>query len=525
MPSARTLSLLLVGCASFGVYANTCLNGFAMDDRYAVVESERLKSASPKAFFTSAWGAEARRAQDRRVGAAYYRPLTELSLWLDYRLFGLWAAGYHLTNALLHAAVSALVYLLLWLLWRQRDPSSAEKAGEQAAGTTPQASALVPLFGGLLFAVHSVHTEVVNLISYRAELIAALAFIAALVLQLRWPGPQRWVAVLLPLLYAAGLLAKESAVTLPAWVALAAFLTGPPQHRRGLVWRVSALAAGLLCYLFLRNAVLGGGPPAADFFAGLPAALRVLSVLKIFAHYLQLLLLPWPLAPFYDWTILPPADSLGDGLAWLGAAELVGLILGAWLLRSRHPRLSFGIAAFLLGLLPVAHLLPLCVGAGERFLYIPSIGATVAACWAFERLHGRAPRATLAAACGLLLTLGGWSVVRNTHWRDDLRLQGRVVYDYPHGFSGHYNLGKLLLEAGKPHAAIASFRKADRCFPELSSTASWWAAAHLAAGEHHRAIEVLDRAIARHGQLPALSALRARIRAQMLKPASVAPTR
>src|SRR5690606_5649501 len=64
-----------------------------------------------------------------------YYPLTFTTFWIEHHLFGDSAAGYHLTNVILHAANAVL---LLWLLKR--------------LGLSPFSA----LLAALLFAVHPV---------------------------------------------------------------------------------------------------------------------------------------------------------------------------------------------------------------------------------------------------------------------------------------------------------------------------------------------------------------------------------
>ncbi|MBW2733596.1 MAG: hypothetical protein JRH20_14505, partial [Deltaproteobacteria bacterium] len=245
-----------------------------------------------------------------------------------------------------------------------------------------------------------------------------------------------------------------------------------------------------------------------DFFAGISPGLKALSVLKIFAHYMQLWIFPWPLFPFYDWTLLPPATSFGDTLAWLGAAEFIGLVALAIALRRRAPLATLGISTALIALVPVIHLVPLPVGAAERFLYLPSIGACLASAIAALALLRRRQSLVSFALVATIVALGSWTMLRNTHWRSDLRLQEQVVADYPGAFSGHYNLGKLHLEAGRPAKAAAAFARAETCLPGLLTTATWLAAAHLAAGSPQAALKVIAQAEAHYGAQPSLGTLR-----------------
>lgn len=486
---------LLVAVVAMGVYANTLGNGFVMDDHYAIVENAELPTQEILPLFTHPWGSSARAAQDKKIGAIYYRPLTALSLVADHALYGLHAAGYHATNTLLFALIAFVVTLALFHILV--GPTDATSLADDERRRLARAA----LFGGLLFAVHSVHTEVVNLISYRGELLAALAYAIAIVVHVRWPRSWRVDLLGLPLLYALGLLAKESALTLPGWLLLASLLISA-RIPRGPVASVAAgrehsplffilrrfvpLVVVLATYLAIRSAVIPQTRSSIDFFAGLSPSLKALSVAKIFAHDVQLWFLPWPLAPFYDWTILPPALSYADGLAWFGVVEFSAIVAVAVALRRRAPILALGLAGSLVPLIPVLHILPLPVGAADRFIFLPSLGATLASAVAFAALsRQRKTLATLLAA-GLLVSLGSWTILRNTHWRSDLRLQSQVIADYPQAFSGHYNLGKLFLKAGEAEKALHAFDRAERCLPGLQTTATWRAAALRALGRKPR---------------------------------------
>ena len=90
-----------------------------------------------------------------------------------------------------------------------------------------------------------------------------------------------------------------------------------------------------------------------------------------------------------------------------------------------------------------------------------------------------------------------------------------MVADYPNAFSGHYNLGKIHLEAGRAREAVAAFSRAEALLPHLSSTASWLAAAHLAAKAPREALKVIEAAEARHGKGARLERLRARAEAAL----------
>ena len=83
-----------------------------------------------------------------------WAPLTWLSYLVDYQIYGLKPWGYHLTNVLLHAATTVLLFLVLWRmtgeLWpcrvrgrRVRHPSAAGGIGRLGRGTEGRAQRAV----------------------------------------------------------------------------------------------------------------------------------------------------------------------------------------------------------------------------------------------------------------------------------------------------------------------------------------------------------------------------------------------
>ncbi len=96
---------------------------------------------------------------------ANYAPVTLLSYALDYRFFGLKAAGYHIHNVLLHLACIVTLYFLLLKLG---------------------ISKRVVLLSALLFAVHPVNVESVSWTSERKNLLATFFFLLSFYQYIRY---------------------------------------------------------------------------------------------------------------------------------------------------------------------------------------------------------------------------------------------------------------------------------------------------------------------------------------------------
>ena len=98
---------------------------------------------------------------------ASYRPLCTATYFTDWSLWRQWPGGPHVTNVALYAAT----VLALFALFRRLT-----------------ASPLAAFCGSALFALHPLHTEVVNSLSFREDLLVSL-FVTPWLRQSRWELP------------------------------------------------------------------------------------------------------------------------------------------------------------------------------------------------------------------------------------------------------------------------------------------------------------------------------------------------
>jgi hypothetical protein len=248
----------------------------------------------------------------------FYRPLTTLSFALDHALFGLASRGYHATDlALLLACTLALAGLVRRLL------------GPGAAGAV----------AALWFALHPLHVETLPVAARRADVLAQLFTLLALVAMPAAPSAtRRWAAALFAAL---ALGAKETGIlALPLLLALRFAEPGGegPVRRLRAASRECALpAAAVALVLLLRSLVLGGlgGHPESSLLAGTARGLA--------------------LAPVYAWLLLMPQPLLADATLARGLVAAAALALIAVLPRvsgrTRRRPLLWVCATWLLGVL------------------------------------------------------------------------------------------------------------------------------------------------------------------------------
>jgi tetratricopeptide (TPR) repeat protein len=158
-------------------------------------------------------------------------------------------------------------------------------------------------------------------------------------------------------------------------------------------------------------------------------------------------------------------------MALLAATVWPALRLRAW-----SPAAFFGIGWFALTLLPVSNVIPLYSVFAERYLYLPSIGFTIAVVMAAgissERLRKGAPALATSSALAVLVALpallyGGRTVLRNRDLRDDLALASATLAVTPESFIGRYWWGVHYKDTGRYDLAKEQLMAAIRVKPDL----------------------------------------------------------
>lgn len=417
-------------------YSNSLQGDFVWDDIYLVKENPDLRTpaALPRLFVS-----QFRISADETT--PFYRPVAMVSFLLDYQIWKLNPYGYHLTNLLLHLATTVLFYLV----------------GRKLFSDT---AVIVATF---IFALHPIHTESVSFISGRTDVLCAMFYLAALWLYLTEKHKMlcRSAAVLC---FAAALLAKEMAVTLPViLVALDLWVKGEKPSVRQ-VSRYLPYVAVIMLYFVIRKTALAGQslplPSEAAFLFGLKTA--PLMIIK----YLGVLIFPWTLNSFY---VVDTRLGLTDPVVLAGWVVILGLVVTIIIFRKKAAW-CFSAFCFLATLLPVLNLLHVgSVPMAERFAYIPSMGFAWFLGLAFkqglESDRDAWKYGTAAVLATLCLFYSGRTFVRNMDWRNDFVLYVRMVDTSPNSAVAHFNLGCVYRDQKDYQLAHRHWQEAARLNP------------------------------------------------------------
>ncbi|MBJ6751445.1 tetratricopeptide repeat protein [Geomonas anaerohicana] len=371
----------------------------------------------------------------------YYRPLLELTFWLDNALWGMEPRVMHLENILLHCLNTLLVFLLARTACRGQGDGVSFWAGILAA---------------VVFALHPVNVEAVAWIAGRSDLLLTLFALAAWFVWLRWLSSPRWrdLALALLLLLAA-LLTKETALAAGGVFLLLALVWAGAASLRQRAGALGLMAAPALLVV-LTALLFHSGTSALSRFSSATALRQwralgdALVALGFYAGKLV-----WPLPLNFAITEADPR------LAFLGALLLPAL---AWLFVRRRVAAAW-FAAALLMVLPAVLVAVNQVAwtpYAERYLYLPCACSAVAVA-PLVPMRLQASRPLLWALLGVLvLSCSAVDLKRTLLWQDKPAFFEEAVRRSP-GFGSVYNeLGGQLLQHDRVPEAAEAFATAQR---------------------------------------------------------------
>ncbi|MBI2690106.1 MAG: tetratricopeptide repeat protein [Acidobacteria bacterium] len=364
--------------------------------------------------------------------AANWHPVTWLSHMADVQLFGMKPGPHHLTNAVLHAATTVLLFLFF--------------AG--ATGAVARSA-----FIAAMFAVHPAHVESVAWIAERKDVLSGFFFALTLLsyrFYVRNPVPARYALVFL--LTAIGLMAKPMLVTLPfvlllldVWPLKRPHTDWPKRIREKLPLLALSLASSAITFLVQQSGGAVARLESVSFLA------RLSNAALSYVRYVYELVWPWKLAVVYPYS---PPQSLA---AFVAAAGLLAATIFAVRNLESRPQPAVGWLWFVGMLVPVIGIVQ--VGSqtiADRYTYLPFVGLFVAVA------SLRIPH-TVAAALVLACAALTWRQI--PVWQDNLSLWGNALAVTTGNYQAHASYASALSDAGRTEEAIRHYRESLRIMP------------------------------------------------------------
>ena len=488
------------------LYAQVRHFGFVeLDDPVQVVENADV--AAGVTWHGLAWAFTAMRA-------GYWMPLIWISHMVDVQIYGMNAGGHHVTNVILHAINTALLFVVLLRLTGARWPSAVVAA---------------------LFAAHPLHVESVAWITERKDVLSTVFWLLTMLAYERYvrtPTRARYGVAIAA--FALGLLTKPMLVTLP--LVLLMLDVWPLRRPDALRGRWIPLVREKLPFFAL--AAIGSVIAfVAQDQAGAVASLDTASLMDrlsnaavLYVGYLGKMVWPSGLSVFYALQASFPVWKVAGALALLVAISYV-----AWRAYPKRPYLLIGWLWYVVTLLPVIGIVQIGLQSmADRFTYVPLIGVFVAIVWLAWDLVASRPALRVAAAVVACAAIAGCAAVTRHQlpfWRSNVTLFtratiftlgvdefqahmdlgaqlqqadrldeaaehfGDAITLQPDSVEAHTSLGLLLVRQDKAQASLAQFAAVVRAQPSVAAWHVNYAVALMKAGKPADAKAELDVAL------------------------------
>lgn len=396
---------LLAVATLLGAYSNSFDNAFHFDDSHAIEKNFYIRSLTniPRFF------------RDPSTYSSVplnisYRPLVSTTFALDYWMGGgLDVRQFHLTQLTMLVLLGILLYVVYLPLMDRAQPHRWNRYAALVAAS--------------LYGVHTAHTETMNIIQVRSELLSALGILGSFLVYFYVPRSRRAHLYLLPMvvgtfakpttvmfapLFLVYLLLFEERLSLPDLFTSRSW----PSVRAALWKSLPACIVGVGVFLFT-NAM------EARAFERSPYGRLEYFLSQCFAwlHYGRLFFLPVGLtadpdsgliAHWYDTRVV----------AGVGFAALLLYVVWSRSKTMASRPVAFGVAWFGLTLLPSSSIIPLVGVTSDHRPFLSYMGLSLAVVWGtallvrrwYEAMPRLRPMLGPAACVGALLAVGGHAV-------------------------------------------------------------------------------------------------------------------
>ncbi len=427
--SRRGLYLILASAAI--VFINSLNNNFVWDDRVLMVPNDVYRTFDIKRIFLST------------ANALEYLPFRDLTLAVDYWLWGSNPFGYHLSNLLFYLVSLAALYKMVGILVDLADVKQGE---------------MIPFWTTLIFALHPLHVEAVNFIGARNNILAGLFLFLSFNFCISGlkRGKNAFI-VFSALFFIIALFSKASVVFYPLFLAAVLYFmpdTGVSKRKKILIFllfcMLDAIAIRVHLDIASSTSVISDTLPRYGVYS---TPVIIGRALQIPFFYLKMLVFPYPLSIKYAVSFIT-----GGMVLFLGMGVLYILVI-LYVIRASKKRNILPVLAviwYFLSLGPVLNIFPTSPTVADRYAYfaVLSLGLLTASL-VREITSGR--KVFIFAVFAMVTAWGAVDVSRSMDWKSDISLWESALRVNPE--AGKSELAIALWNEGQHEESLAYFKE------------------------------------------------------------------
>lgn len=433
----------------FLLYGNSIKNNYALDDNYITATSPQ--NPNPKIqnglkgipeIFTS-------RYIESNQQNFEYRPIVLTTFAIEYQFFGSNPQISHFVNVSIYALTCVLVFVILF-------------------GLLSSYHIIFPLLITFLFIAHPIHTEVVNNLKSRDELLSFLFGLCSLYFFLKKVNEGKLKHIFLGLFFLLlALLSKKTAILFFALIPITLYFFTPIKIKKLLIYVTLPLIAyvGFMALKFLlleksvniREFAFFENPLFYEthFWRRIPFAIYTAG------YYIKLLVFPHPLSCYYGYDAIPFADW---SFVFVWVSLLFHVVIGIYALIKLPQKsiISYAVIIYLIGVFPFSNIYTPVVGiVGERFIYFASLGFCIALAYLLFIIFKENVENNPISSTGqkrknfsslfkiivafLLVVFFIKTFTRNRVWKDELTLFRNDVSNFENSCNLNYVLANALV--------------------------------------------------------------------------------
>ena len=449
------------------VYINSLKNDYNMDDSLVMTNNKLVNGNFTEVFTNHSFSDE---------GYDFdYRPISIASFYLENKFFGKTPHVSHFISILLYVLLSILIYYFLLII--DIDATSA-------------------LILSLLFVSYPLHTEVVDNIKNRDELLASIFGFSALIIAIKSLTKPHWLFLVLLVVFSFfGMLSKSSFLIFPVIIALIIAVYTQKQsnfYKAKLFFKYLLFSGlGIFAVIILKYFIFKNSHAIRLFeyfenplyFSSFQE--RIFPSFYIIGYYIKLMFYPFTPIYYYGFNTINYTDIFSFySLVGVLFVFIVPFLVYKLLKNDSNDTLPLivGIIMVYVNLFAVSNLwTPLPGIVAERFIFVATLGFLLILFFSIKLISKKffnnySTNFTLAIGCFLVFIFSLSTFARNKQWKNELTLYKNDIYRVPNSAKANEMLANKYLklavsENNKTFLSLSEqyFQKAILIYPDYSA--------------------------------------------------------